>query len=643
VLAITATGVIISVTIVTSVRHLNEATAAAKRGVESIELGATALGNRDVQIAAAHFQQAETECANALQQLDLLTAGSTRIIVRAPILGPKFTTARSLIEAAQRIAIVGRETAISLPPGREPPSLTIENTGVIRGSFGWLAVVAEDQARLSRVMSDVMASYRLIADIRPQDVPENIRSTFTSFQRIGVGMFGNADRFAEMLKLLVAMTGQPTDQEYLVMLQNNDELRPTGGFAGTYLLIKFRRGTFAITDAPGNGSYALKDLIPPTIRPPMPLDRVTPAMSFIDANWYPDVRQSAQAIERLYAMARGINPTGTIFLTPDLIERLLVLTGPIAIPDTDLTVEAATFLEQTELAAEIDFDRSLREPKQLLISLLPVLLQKVSTLPSDKALAAMAIMFDEVDRGNIVMTASKDPVKSLVRNLGWDGAVVTGSHDYLAIVDGNINSGKTDRSILVDTDLVITTGETSWLHELTIKRTHTAKEGTVLRGYDNITYHRLILPPGTEVLGVEGATLPAETFFITPPSDTTPLAIDGPTVDLTLIDPNTNTTITRTKEDTTVGFWSVVKPSSETLIKVRYSVPRERVVHDNVWAMPWRRQPGSINRTWSVKLQSDPKNMDPVQPSTGWDRKDDGWYWEGDGDHSITVSARIEK
>jgi len=62
-------------------------------------------------------------------------------------------------------------------------------------------------------------------------------------------------QISPLLKLLPALAGYPTDGRFLLILQNNDELRPSGGFIGDYGLLTMQDGV--ITSLTTDDSYHL--------------------------------------------------------------------------------------------------------------------------------------------------------------------------------------------------------------------------------------------------------------------------------------------------------------------------------------------------------------------------------------------------
>ena len=78
------------------------------------------------------------------------------------------------------------------------------------------------------------------------------------------------------------------------------------------------------------------------VPPPVPLqDHLLGTFTWqvADAGWWPDFARSAGEARRLYAIETGDNNfDGVIAFTPDLVDALIGVTGPVEVPGTGITV-----------------------------------------------------------------------------------------------------------------------------------------------------------------------------------------------------------------------------------------------------------------------------------------------------------------
>ncbi len=143
-----------------------------------------------------------------------------------------------------------------------------------------------------------------------------------------------------------AALGLTRPRRYLVLLQNNWEMRATGGFITAAVIVTVHGGE--IEFSPFIDSYDIDlqmDSLPP------PPDSLRKAMwagvwAFRDANWSPDFPTSAQWARELYQIGRDETIDGAIALDPVVIQYLLKAIGPINVPDFETSVTAQNMWDQ---------------------------------------------------------------------------------------------------------------------------------------------------------------------------------------------------------------------------------------------------------------------------------------------------------
>ena len=132
------------------------------------------------------------------------------------------------------------------------------------------------------------------------------------------------DAYVDISERLPTVLGWEGPRRYLVLTQNPAELRPTGGYTGSYGIIGFDRGrvterTFRdvfLLDFPWDFPYIAppRELTDYLLGPNQP-------WQFADANWSPDFPTSAQDALRLYANESGDDAAGRRPRHHDLHDR----------------------------------------------------------------------------------------------------------------------------------------------------------------------------------------------------------------------------------------------------------------------------------------------------------------------------------
>ena len=226
-------------------------------------------------------------------------------------------------------------------------------------------------------------------------IPEDKRSLFADFKRKipdFQALIGTAVAYSDSLLKIV---GPKSPRTYMVLLENNSERRPSGGFPGTYAIISFDKGE--LKNLLVDDIYNPDGQIKMNIIPPAPLAHITPNWGMRDANWFADFPTTAKKISEMYSLDGGAKLDGVFAVTPTVIARLLTITGPIEVPEYRVTLGADNFLAEIQDEVETKGDRS--QPKKIVTDFQPKFFSALAGLDKDRWFSVMRILLD-ADRRN---------------------------------------------------------------------------------------------------------------------------------------------------------------------------------------------------------------------------------------------------
>lgn len=103
-----------------------------------------------------------------------------------------------------------------------------------------------------------------------------------------------------MVKKLPDLLGATNEQKYMILFQNDGELRPTGGFITAYAIFNIDKGKISLDSS--DDIYKLDDTITKHVTPPDPISRYLNVFGWRlrDANFSPDFNSSMHTFEDLY-------------------------------------------------------------------------------------------------------------------------------------------------------------------------------------------------------------------------------------------------------------------------------------------------------------------------------------------------------
>jgi len=123
------------------------------------------------------------------------------------------------------------------------------------------------------------------------------------------------------------------ERRFLVLLQNNMELRPGGGFLGQYAILKIKNG--GITSSFFEDANLLDQRITANVPAPYPFKRMIGIKNwkFRDSNFSPNFPTNVEKAKYFYRLAGGNNSfDGVIAINSNVLSDVLKITGPITVP-----------------------------------------------------------------------------------------------------------------------------------------------------------------------------------------------------------------------------------------------------------------------------------------------------------------------
>jgi len=238
----------------------------------------------------------------------------------------------------------------------------------------------------------------------------------------------------------LSFLGEEKEKNYLVLFQNPDIPRPSGGFIGAYAFLSFDQGKINFS---GNNIFALEEVFLKKIIPPIPLQDIGDRWFFHDANWFFDFPLTSQKILSFYQQTeRKPDLDGIILVNPSVVELMLETIGPIETEDYNLAIDHVNFLSfyknQIQEAAK---PAPLREERELLSLFFEEFQKKLSKVPLDKLTLIPQILTKSFEEKELQIYAIDDNLEYFFNSFDWIGKVKESRNDYLGVNFSFINEG----------------------------------------------------------------------------------------------------------------------------------------------------------------------------------------------------------
>lgn len=301
------------------------------------------------------------------------------------------------------------------------------------------------------------------------------------------------------------------EKRFLLLLQNNMELRPGGGFLGQYAVLKIKDGE--VTGLTFEDANLLDQRITAKIPTPYPFEKMMSLKKwkFRDSNFSPDYPTNVEKAKYFYRLAGGNNNfDGVIAVNATTFERAFDLTGPISVNGVELNSSNAVLKLEEIVEKKYLLDPSIdtQNRKSVMKTLAAQMTEKITSLNNIPKLSSFVL--EELRNKDVMLNFVDEKLQSQIKEVHWDGSVTTDwGGDYFMMVDANMGALKSDyyikRNIEYNVDL---TGEKP-IADVFITYKHTATYGD-WRTSDYHSYLRIYTPKGTKLLEREMVSYPLE-------------------------------------------------------------------------------------------------------------------------------------
>jgi len=563
--------------------------------INSLKDGQQYAASLDLWLAGQRFDQAKNNFISAQAEANKINAVTTEILKLIPGQGKTMQAGLELLKGGEIMSEVGQ---ILSQAGQD-----------FLGSQGsdYYKSLQKSKTSLKLGMDKFWEAKKIIQNVLIKDLPENNQFVFEQvLQSLPLIENGLTDLYS-LNSAILKILGQDQWQRYLLIFANNNELRASGGFMGSFALLDIDQGQIKNLEIPGGGTYDLQGWLKPKIISPEPLHLINPRWEFQDSNWWSDFPKSASKMQWFYQNAGGASTDGVILMTATLMENLLEVLGPVEMPDYGRVIDNENFVAETQKIVELEYDKEENRPKQFIADLAPELIERIFSASGDQLKDLLAILQQGLNEKNLLLYFNDDQAEKIILSLDWGGKIKDTQGDYLSIIHTNLAGGKTDSVIdqaIFHQAEVLDDG--SIIDTVTLTRTHNGIKGeNIFTGVQNNSYVRFYVPAGSVLLKAEGFEKPPLNLFKQPDEDLTKdIDLISIETDKT-IEKNSGTDIYKESGKTVFGNWLQLKPGETKQAVIQYKLPfklAEQNENTFYYSLMVQKQAGATNGKISSQL-----------------------------------------
>lgn len=299
------------------------------------------------------------------------------------------------------------------------------------------------------------------------------------------------------------------EKAYLLLFQNNMELRPGGGFIGSYGILKINKGKiseFKIYDV-----YDADGQLRAHIEPPYPIRRYLPSVHWYlrDSNFNVDFANGAVA-SAIFLNSEMHQPVdGVIGVDLSFIKNLLIATGPVEVLDYKESVNSDNFYQITQSHVEKDFFPGSTQKKDFLRSFYNSLSANLNGNKKISYLSLLNIFASSIYEKHVLFAFNNPNQQATFSVNGWSSSLTDDRkegdgviNDFIGVNEANLGANKVNyfvtRSISQKVN-ILDNGSVS--EDLIIAIKNTAEKSPSEKGiYKN--YLRVITPLNSKLKSI---------------------------------------------------------------------------------------------------------------------------------------------
>ena len=401
---------------------------------------------------------------------------------------------------------------------------------------------------LSLRMDELVAKVNMIRDevdnINPDRYPENIagRKLREEIRKMLELTDMSADLLTRGKPLLASapyLLGMDVPRRYLILFQNDKELRPTGGFMTAYSIAKVDKGNFETVAS--SDIYNLDAQYKPTVAAEEPLIKylkgpyvLSKNLRLRDMNWSPDFETSMQLFTTESQKVGIKDIDGVIGVDTQTLVNILEVLGPIGVPgfgdfSTKIVAECNCPQVIYELESFADIEGPIvwseNEPgkivyappnydnrKKIIGPLMNSILANAMGQPKDKLPGLFEAVFKSFTEKHVLFFLSDEVAQSAVKSFGIAGKIEDFDGDYLHINDANLGGRKSNLYVTSEVNQEVSIAKDGSV-EKTLNITY--KNPEKYDGWLNSVlpnWMRVYVPKGSQLISFEGVEDKSEPY-----------------------------------------------------------------------------------------------------------------------------------
>lgn len=256
-----------------------------------------------------------------------------------------------------------------------------------------------------------------------------------------------------LIKILPQIVGEPNEKKYLILFQNDKELRPTGGFITAYAVFRLNSGVIHVDTS--SDIYSLDATVPSKPVAPAPILKYlanVPVLNLRDNNLSPDFKVSMTDFYNMYKTAGDYAPVdGIIAVDTHALVSAMNILGDMNVDGTTFTTKndprcsCPQVIYQLEVLADQPVQGTKANRKGIIGDLMYAIMNKAfSSSPKLYWGPLFQTMIDEMNQKHVLFYMNNSEAQAGFEGLNAAGRVMSFDGDYFNINEANFGGAKSN-------------------------------------------------------------------------------------------------------------------------------------------------------------------------------------------------------
>ncbi len=282
--------------------------------------------------------------------------------------------------------------------------------------------------------------------------------------------------FRPAISVLPQIAGLSEARKYLVLFQNDAELRPTGGFMTAYAVLKVEKGK--VTPEKSGNIYDLDDKFKKRVEPPAIIKSFLkqPYWHLRDMNLSPDFKTSMNQFVSYYNELSGETKVdGVIAVDTQLLTELVRVLGPIEVPgfgkfsaDNDPRCDCPQVFYALEEIADRPTYTIVADRKAVLGPMMQTILVKAYGAPKQSWPGLFNVIWKSMTEKHVLMYFFNEDFQNAAESVNVAGRIKAYDADYLHINDSNFGGAKSNMFVTQSVEQEIVKNGDTFTKNITI-------------------------------------------------------------------------------------------------------------------------------------------------------------------------------